>query len=193
MITVFAQSGIGRTQDEASRKMRSLVRQGKRLGLLRIVNGGFGGEHGLLEDFREELTHSGGQYLSLDFARCEGKSLAESVLEELAPASTRYPLRYLPLIRSESPFMQRAITWQRLCDRLIEDEEPSRPTLLVIENFEQADEQTRCDVERLIHFHITHNIRRTFLLAIQNEDHEFLRPSLSRLVNSCIVCCTQNG
>jgi len=190
MITVSAQSTIRRTPDEASRKLKFLVRQGKRLGLLRIDDQEFDTTwDDFLEDFRQELTVGGGQYLSLDCARFEEKCFAELLLEELESVHAECPLRInLPVGHSKSPFIQRAILWQRLCDRLIEDEKPTRPTLLVIENFGQADERFRNDVERLIRFHTTHHIRRTFLLALQDENDEALPPSLSRLVDQCIEC-----
>ena len=190
MITVSAQSGVRRTPDEASWKIKFLVRQGKRLGLLRICGREFdqAWDH-FLEAVRDELTVGGGQFLSLDFSPFEERSFAELLLEELESVRAEHPLRIdLPMAHSKSPFIQRAIVWQRLCDRLIEDEELSRPTLLVIENFDQADERFRSDVERLIRFHITHNIRRTFLLTLRDEDREILPPSLSRFVDSCIDC-----
>jgi len=190
MITLPIQSGTRWTPDEASRKLKFLVRQGKRLGLLQLGDRVFDQTwNDFLEDFREELTNGGGQYLSLDCARFEEKSLAELLIDELATAHAECPLRInLPVARSKSPFIQRAIIWQRLCDRLIEDEKPTRPSLLVIENFEQADEQFHNDVERLIRFHTTHHIRRTFLLALRNEEGDTLPPSLSRLVDLCIEC-----
>ena len=184
MIFVQTQHDDCRTRCEASHKLEFLVRQGKRLGLLLLGGQGFGGYNDgsdFLDEFREELTDGGGQYLSLDFSRYEDKSVAETLLAELEAVA--YPQRInLPLTLTSSPFIHRAITWQRLCDRLIEDEEPHRPTLLVIENFDQADEQTYGDVERLIRFHIAHNVRRTFLLTLHDE--EFLRPSLRRLVET---------
>ena len=171
----------------ASTQLEFFVRQGKRLGLLWVGHRGFGEydkQHEVLDDLRDALADGDGQSLSLDLAGFMEKSFAETLFMELEAVSTgNRPGIDLPLTQTSSPFIDRAITWQRLCDRLIEDENPRRSTLLVIENFDQADERTRCDVERLIRFHITHNIRRTFLLTLPDGDAEALRPSLSRLVD----------
>ena len=183
------QSGLRRTRSDVFQKLGFLVRQGKRLGLLRINAQERNDENEFLESFRSELTDGGGQYLSLDFSRFEEEGVAEKLLAELEAAHIDCPLRInLPFERSNSPFIQRAIAWQRLCDRLIEDEEPPRPTVLVIENYDQADERTRCEVERLIRFHIAHNIRRTFLLTLHGEDQDALSASLARLIDLSIEC-----
>ena len=175
MISVQARCSVYEVHD-----VLFFVRQGKRLGLLQEESGDCFEKSNFREGLRGELADCGGQYLSLDLSRLEKNNFAESLLTELESVRNVYSRRFsLPL--SPSPFIHRAIVWQRLCDRLIEDEEPQRPTLLVIENFDHADERTRCDVERLIRFHITHNIRRTFLMTLQDEDA--LRPSLRRLVD----------
>jgi hypothetical protein len=188
MVSIQAQSKVHRSRNDVSGKLDSLVRQGKRLGVLGADGGDF------LEDFREELTDDGGQYVAVDLSLIEEKSFVESLLTALKSVrSSRHRPTNLPLPSSSSPFIHRAITWQRLCDHLIEEEEPHRPTLLVVKNFDQADERTRCDLERLIRFHDTHNIRRTFLLTLQNEDADTLRPSLQRLIDLQIESVTQGA
>ncbi len=185
MISTQTRHGVDRLQREASNKLEFFVHLGKRLGLLRVGAtkfDDFGKGNEFLENFREEFVHRNGQYLSLDLQHDEEKGFAEILLEELESAHDDDPLRInLPLTVSKSPFFRRAIAWQRLCDRLVEDEEPGRPTLLVLEHFDEADERTQQDVERLIRFHITYNIRRTFLLTLRDETSE-ISPSLLRLV-----------
>ena len=180
MIMVQARCGVCEIQEEAPHDLMFFVRQGKRLGLLQEEFGDYYGKNDLLEGLRSELTDCGGQYLSLDLSCLEKNDFTESLLMELESAHSVYRRRFNLSLILPSPFIHRAILWQRLCDRLIEDEEPQRATLFVIENFDLADERTQCDVERLIRFHITHNIRRTFLLTLQDE--ESLRSSLRRLV-----------
>ena len=187
MISVQTRYGVCEAQEAVTYQLTLFVRQGRRLGLLPVGNKEFGDdydwENNLLEGLRDGLIDGGGQCLSLDLSDFEEENFAESLLAELESARTTYPQRInLPLARSSSPFIHRAIAWQRLCDRLIEDEDPQRPTLLIIENFDQANESARCDVERLIRFHIAHNIRRTFLLTVA-EDTNLQRPSLLRLVD----------
>ena len=177
MISVQSQYGVCECE---AQDILFFVRQGKRLGLLREEFSDYYQKNDLLEGLRDELTNCGGQYLSLDLSRLGENSFAESLHAELESSRSAYRRRFNLSLMLPSPFIQRAIAWQRLCDRLIEDEEPQRPTLLVIENFDLADERTHCEIERLIRFHATHNIRRMFLLTLQ--DDETLRPPLRRLV-----------
>jgi len=169
-----------------SAQLAFFVRQGKRLGLLSLGDRDFGDydrQNEVFENLQAELTDGGGQCLLLDLAGFMERSFAETLLGELEAAGTGCRRRIdLLLNRVPSPFIDRAIAWQRLCDHLIDDENPRRSTALVIENVDQANEQIRCDVERLIRFHITHNIRRTFLLTLSDDDTKTLPGSLLRLV-----------
>ncbi len=191
MMIQTERNGVSRTCAEAGNKLDFLIQQGKRLGLL-LINGcefeSYSKENELFEIAKERLELNGGQFILLNPQRFDGRSFAEICLEELEAVHFRDPLRIELPYRNEdetaaSPFIRRAILWQRLCDRLIEDEEFGRPTLFIVENFDLADERTQADFERLLRFHQTHQIRRTFLLTVQKENVQSLPSSLQSLVD----------
>jgi hypothetical protein len=57
--------------------------------------------------------------------------------------------------------------WQRLCDLIIVDDEPRRKTVMVLENIDQASPAVQHEIARLIRFHATHGIHRTFVFTLE--------------------------
>jgi len=130
-----------------------------------------------LENLRESVLASKGQFISLDLAEPQTEPLLETFYVALNNASEKQSVPFsLPVIlqhnpRSASPFINRAILWQRLCDLLILDDEPYRDTVLVLENADQASPAVQHDIARLIRFHEVHSIRRTFVFTLNRETH----------------------
>lgn len=143
---------------------------------------------GVLDSIRESILTENGQYLSFsraDFDESSFPSLLEASLKDFRkgkPFLINLPeiLRSNP--KTDSPFINRAILWQRLCDRLIEDEAPNRPTLLVMEDFLSLSPQTRHELARLIRFHATYQIRRTFLLVVRNDEWKMFDDEIVQMV-----------
>lgn len=175
--------------DDAVQRLYEFVGRQKRLALL--VDEESTSERLLhsLSVLEETLGAENGQCISLDILDFQETSLANRFLTMLELWRQDRPFRInLPDIlrhnpNSASPFINRAILWQRLGDRLIEEEDPKRVTLLIIKNLDAADSKTQHDVARLVRFHATHHIRRTFLFTLRSENIPFLEPEIRELVD----------
>ena len=150
---------------------RALERNSERIGLLYHDDSSC---WDALEQIREDVCNSGGQFISLDFAGQTTESLPEMLLAALKNARWDQSLQFsLPTIlqhnpRATSPFISRAILWQRLCDLLIADDDPYRETVLLLENVDQASPGIQHEIVRLIHFHEEHSIHRTFIFSLNH-------------------------
>lgn len=151
------------------------VRQGQRLGILLFNDTTVQeiGEH--LNSAQKTIRSENGQEISFDIEKTGDATLPALLGAALDERRRERPFRIdLPVFpdgpsKNHSPFIARAILWQRLCDRLIEDEEPSRPTVLVLEHFDFADAKMRHDLTRMIRFHQFHRVRRSFLLTMPRD------------------------
>jgi hypothetical protein len=137
-----------------------------------------------LENLRDNVMDDEGQFISLNVAEPLTESLPEMFYAALQNTRWEESLQFsLPVIlqnnpRVTSPFINRAILWQRLCDLLIIDDTPYRETVLVLENVDQASPVTQHEIARLIRFHELHSIRRTFVLTLNNYSHQQIIPEL---------------
>jgi hypothetical protein len=173
-------------------EIRKMVVRHERLGFLIHGDPPCNAEWNLLEKIHESVCVEKGQFISLniqDFGEATLPGILCSALEY--SQSARSFRINLPIIlqnnpRTESPFINRAILWQRLCDRIIEDEDRQRSTILVLENLDQATSRTQHDAARLIRFHATHRIPRTFLVTLHRDNLPFLEPDLCDLVETQI-------
>ena len=130
---------------------------------------------GALDDIRENVCYHEGQFISLDLAEPLAETFAEMFYAALKNVRWERSLQFsLPVIlqhnsRVASPFLNRAILWQRLCDLIIVDDEPKRKTIAVLENVGQASSAVQHEIARLIRFHAVHSIHRTFIVTL--DDH----------------------
>jgi hypothetical protein len=137
-----------------------------------------------LEYLREHVLEHGGQFIALDLAAPQMESLSEMLYAALKNARWDHSLQFsLPVIlqhnpHAASPFINRAIVWQRLYDLLILDDNPNRETVLVLENIDQASPDTQHESARLIRFHQTYSIRRTFVFTLDRHSHGRIVPEL---------------
>ena len=140
-----------------------------------------------LEDIREMTLDDEGQFISLDLTELQTESLPAEFYAALKNARWEQSLPFsLPSIlrqnsHTTSPFINRAILWQRLCDLLIMDGESDRSTVLVLENVDQASPATQHEIARLIRFHETYSIRRTFIFTLDHYSHGRIIPELRNL------------
>jgi len=137
-----------------------------------------------LEYLREHVLEHEGQFIALNLAAPQLESLSEMLYAALKNARWDHSLQFsLPIIlqhnpHAASPFISRAIIWQRLYDLLILDDTPNRETVLVLENIDQASPDTQHEVARLIRFHQTYSIRRTFVFTLDRHSHGRIMPEL---------------
>jgi len=139
-------------------EIRYFVFQGKQLGLLTCEEREID-----ISCFLETILPEKGQYISLNVSEFGESSLPEVLIAALDQT-------FHERSRIYSPFINRAILWQRLCDQLIEDDENHRSSLVVFENFDRANSKMQHDFTRLLRFHQTHRIRRSFLLTVSRLD-----------------------
>lgn len=125
-----------------------------------------------------------GQFISLNLTEPLTESFPEMFYAALKNTRWQQSLQFsLPVILQHnphvaSPFINRAILWQRLCDLLIIDDAPYRETVLVLENVDQASLATQHEIARLIRFHEIHSICRTFVLTLNRHSHGQIIPEL---------------
>jgi len=137
-----------------------------------------------LEDTRENVLESDGQFISLDLGEPHIESLPEILYVALKHARWERTLQFsLPVIlqhnvHAGSLFINRAILWQRLCDLLLMDDDPRRETVLVLENVDQISPKMQRDIVRLIQFHQTHDINRAFVVTLNYYSHDQIIPEL---------------
>jgi len=143
----------------------------------------------ILEDLREEILDREGQFISLDLAETQKETLLEMFYTALKDARWESSLQYnLPIAVQRSnthrtlPFIDHAILWQRLCDLLLVDDEPSRETILVLENADQASPAVQHAIARLFRFHAIHSIHRKFLFTLDYHSHEPIIPELRNIL-----------
>ena len=143
-----------------------------------------------LEDLRDNIRDSEGQFISLDLTEPLAESLSAMFHAALKNARWEESLQFsLPEIlrhnpRIASPFINRAILWQRLCDLLIIDDTPNRETVLLLENVDQASPATQHEIARLIRFHETHSIRRTFVFTLNRYSYNQVIPELQDILET---------
>ncbi len=202
-LTMGLVHSFSRMAHEAVDKTQSLIEQRKRLGVL--FEGTSSDSWRVIETLREHVQAEQGQFLSLrlpEFGSEEGEASLPGLLYAALrdaredrefrinlPMILRHNPRNTPQnsqqhhVLTDLPFISRAILWQRLCDGLIEDEDSNRPTVLVLERFDQASHTAQHDLARLIRFHANHRIRRTFLLTMPWDFLPMLSPELRELVD----------
>lgn len=186
MILLQPNQELDRVACEALSKIRFLVEQQKRFGLLLTDTAA---PHAVMDALREDMNGRQGQFLTLDAPAFGEASLSSLVYAALGDLREGRAFRInLPMIlqnnpNTDSPFINRAILWQRLCDAVIEDEQPTRPTLLVLEGLDRANRAAQHDLARLIRFHVTHRIHRTFLATLHRDSLSRLSPELRELVD----------
>lgn len=177
--------------DKAASQILEFVQNQKRFALL-LLNSDLEIEHSALQTAGQSILSKNGQFLSLDMSDLLEKRFSAQLLAALESLNGEKSFQInLPLIlknnpHSDSPFINRAIIWQRLCDRMIEDEDERRPTMFALENIDIASSDDQHDVARLIRFHNTHRIRRSFLATLQKEHYEDLEPELRELAELVI-------
>ena len=141
-----------------------------------------------LEDLRENTLDDEGQFISLDLTELQAP-LPEVFCAALKNARWEQSLPFsLPVMlqhnrHSASPFINRAIHWQRLCYLLIMDDEPYRETVLVLENVDLASPTIQHDIARLIRFHETHSLRRTFVFTLGHYSHSQIISELRNILD----------
>ncbi|MDR2754495.1 MAG: hypothetical protein LBC20_02200 [Planctomycetaceae bacterium] len=173
-------------------EIQSLTDQSKHLGFLLHNDSPCYAEWDFLEKIHEFVQEKNGQFISLDIQDFGEATLSGVFCSALEDSQSERTFRInLPMIlknnpKTDSPFINRAILWQRLCDRILEDETSQRPTILVLENFDYATPKMQHDTSRLIRFHITHQIPRTFILTLHQDRVPFLVQELRDLVDVSI-------
>lgn len=192
MVLLQSQQGLVCSQEnEAVCQVSEFVRDQKRFALL-LLNSDPSGDDTALSIVGQSVLSKEGQFLSLNMADLLEKRFSGQLLAAMDDLSDKKSFQInLPLIlkdnpHSDSPFINRAIIWQRLCDRMIEDENEERPTLFVLENIDCANWNDQHDVARLIRFHNTHRIRRSFVATLQKQHYENLKPELLELAELII-------
>lgn len=186
------QDVIKRTPEEIRESLHLFLKQENPVGVLLLQNSLQDLHSTFIEWWRRKLGSDCRQEILLDAEDFAESSFPELFLDALIEARTEGAFRIdLPLVlqnnqKINSPFINRAVHWQRLCDRLIEDEEPARSTLLVLDHFEEATTQAQHELARLIRFHRTHRIRRTFLVVLRGDGLERLEPELRDLIDERI-------
>ena len=160
----------------------------KRIGLL-YHDGQSGREYwDTLEGLRENVFDHEGQFISLDLAEPLAETLPEMFFAALKNTRWERSLQFsLPVIlqhnpRIASPFLNHAILWQRLCDLVIVDDEPNRKTLLILENIDQASPTVQHEMARLIRFHQTHSIHRSFVFVLDDHSYDQIVPELREIL-----------
>jgi hypothetical protein len=146
-----------------------------------------------LENLRENVRDSKGQFISLDLTEPPDltepqESLLDALYATLKNARWERSLQFsLPTILQHNPhvaapFINRAILWQRLCDLLILDDEPHRETVLVLENIDHASIAAQQEIVRLLRFHETYSIHRTFVFTLNYPSLEQIIPELQDIL-----------
>jgi len=145
-----------------------------------------------LENLRENVRDNEGQFIALNVAEPLTESFPELFYAAMQntrweqslpfslPGSLPDILRHNP--HAASPFINRAILWQRLCDRLIMDDAPYCETVLVLEGVDQASPATQHEITRLIRFHELHALHRTFVLTLDRHSQGQIIPALRDII-----------
>ena len=137
-----------------------------------------------LESLRENVMDNEGQFISLNLTEPMAASLPEMLYSALKNTCWDQALQFsLPVILQHnphvaSPFINRAILWQRLCDLLIIDDAPYRETVLVLENVDLTSQTTQHEIARLIRFHEMHSLHRSFVFTLNRYSHVQVIPEL---------------
>lgn len=147
------------------------------------------------ENLRGDVLDSGGQFISLDLTEPMVEPLPEMFYTALQNMSwEQSPPFSLPIILQHnphvaSPFINRAILWQRLCDLLLLNDAPYRDTVLVLENIDQASPTTQHEVARLIRFHELHVIHRAFVMTLNRHSQCQIIPELRNIIEAWHAKC----
>ena len=117
-----------RSLEDVRGRILDFIRQKRRVGFLVKSKSSWDLDLSLVETIRESILSQNGQFISLDAKEFDGISFPSVLLPALEEARGGKPFQiHLPLLlqnnpRVDSPFINRAILWQRLCDRLVEDD-----------------------------------------------------------------------
>lgn len=177
------------------KELLSFVEQKKRLALI-VQKGIEGSVSSLQERLLKEIQPPNGQFTALnlqDFDETSFVAALTAALNQTGSFRVDLPFILQGNPNTESPFVNRAILWQRLCDKLIEEENPERPTVLLLENAGCADKKVQHDIARQIRFHDKYHIRRTFLLTMRQDEMTQLEPELQELVTGCFIAADEEG
>jgi hypothetical protein len=147
-----------------------------------------------VESIREFVISGSGQYIHINANDLVGGTLSRrlySIMVEVL-GNRQYRIQ-LPVTLQQhkphttSPFIDRAIVWQRLCDLILEDDTPQRLSVMVIDNIEDADQNTQHELARLIRLHKNNGINRLFFLTLNGDNADKLLPELRELVKIAVV------
>ncbi|MDR2170057.1 MAG: hypothetical protein LBP59_07945 [Planctomycetaceae bacterium] len=133
------------------------------------------------------ITAENGQYIHIDANDLVDSTLSRRLYSIMVEVLANRPYRIeLPIIlqhnpHAASPFIDRAIVWQRLCDMILEDDTPKRPTVLVLENLEIANQNIQHELARLIRLHKKNRINRNFIATINQNNIKNILPELNEL------------
>ena len=169
---------------------RAVCWQSKRIGLLYYDEQSGEESWDVLEDIREDVLEYEGQFITLNLVAPLTETFPEMFYAALKNSRWERSLSFsLPVIlqhnpRVASPFLNHAILWQRLCDLVIIDDEPSRKTVMVLENVEQVSPAVQHDIARLLRFHATHSIRRTFVFTLARHAQVQIIPELRKILET---------
>lgn len=181
-----------RTVEDAKCKINFLIRQNRRLGLILFDEDRLEDKSQLLDACCRDVIAEAGQVLSFSGDDFESDLLPKRFLAALdTPAKQAFRLllnrcRSIESVSAQSPFCDIAVLWQRLFDYLIEDEMPRRQTLCVIDRLDHAGTNAHNALTRLIRFHQTNRVPRTFLLTVSKQNIDWIPPNLHDLVELTI-------
>lgn len=168
-----------------SEKNNAIRWQSEKIGLL---YGNEQSEDDVMGDIQENILDHEGQFLSLNLAEPLMETFPEMFYAALKNASWDRSMHIsLPVIMQHNPhiasqFLNHAIHWQRLCDLVIMDDDPDRKTVMILENADQASSAVQREIARLIRFHSTHSIHRTFVFTLNAQSHNPLIPELRTIL-----------
>lgn len=126
-----------------------------------------------------------GLFVEIDSLQSSGEPLAEWLCQHWESESLETPdVAVTPDITAwrrrgkKAAFLSRALSWVRLSDRLISREERHTHRTIVFSRVDLANETLQRDVAKLIAFHRTQHIARTFVLTTENASTTQLIPEL---------------
>lgn len=146
-------------------------------------------EYEFLENLRQAVSSQEGQVVDChadSFRETSFQSRMWSIFESLC---AQRPFRIeLPIIlshnpRVKSPFINRALIWQKLCDLILEDDDPTRPTIMIFDRVDLMEPKDQHDLARLIRFHKTHQVHRTFVITAKSDNIDDLGIELEELID----------
>ena len=147
-----------------------------------------GQQEDVLVNIQESILDHGGQFLAFSIAEPLTETFPEMFNAVLQNACGDRSMQIsLPVILQHnphiaSPFLNRAILWQQICELIIADDDPCRKTVIVLENVDQASPVVQRDLARLIRFHTVNFIHRTFIFTLDRHSREQIIPELQEIL-----------